>query len=39
MLLDLKLNNLTVYYTQQVVLRFITYLNTQLLPSFDTVPT
>ena len=36
MLIKTQLNYLTVYYTQQPVLRLITYLNTQLLPSFDT---
>ena len=36
MFIDTKINNLTVYYTQQPVLRFITYLNTQMLPSFET---
>ena len=36
MLIDTRLNNLTMYYTQQPVLRLITYLNTQMLPSFDT---
>jgi hypothetical protein len=38
MLIDTKLNNLTVYYTQQPVLRLITYLNTQMLPSFESGP-
>lgn len=38
MLIDIKLANLTVYYTQQAVFRIITYLNTQMLPSFDTGP-
>lgn len=36
MLIDTKLNNLTVYYTQQPVLRLITYLNTQMLPALET---
>jgi hypothetical protein len=38
MLIDTKLNNLTIYYSQQPILRLITYLNTQMLPSFDTGP-
>lgn len=37
-MIDTKLNNLTVYYSQQPVLRLITYLNTQMLPSFETGP-
>jgi len=36
MLIKTQLNYLTVYYTQQPVLRLITYLNTQMLPSFNT---
>jgi hypothetical protein len=35
MLIDIKLANLTAYYIQQPILRLITYLNTQMLPSFD----
>lgn len=38
MLIDVKLANLTTYYVQQPVLRLITYLNAQMLPSFDTGP-
>lgn len=38
MFIDLKLANLTAYYVQQPVLRLITYLNTQMLPSFETGP-
>ena len=36
MFIETKLNNLVIYYTQQPILRLITYLNTQMLPSFDT---
>ena len=36
MLIKMQLNYLTAYYTQQPILRLITYINTQLLPSFDT---
>ena len=36
MIIDTKINNLAVFYTQQPVLRLITYLNTQMLPSFET---
>lgn len=32
----MTLANLTVYYTQQPILRIITYLMTQMLPSFQT---
>jgi len=35
MLIDIHLANLTAYYTQQRVFRIITYLNTQMLPSFN----
>ncbi len=38
LLIDILLNNLTIYYTQQPILRLITYLNTQMLPSFETGP-
>jgi uncharacterized protein (DUF2461 family) len=38
MFIDLKLANLTAYYVQQPVLRLITYLNTQMLPSFEVGP-
>lgn len=38
MFIDIKLANLTAYYIQQPVLRIITYLNTQMLPSFETGP-
>lgn len=38
MLIDVKLANLTVYYIQQPILRLITYLNTQMLPSFESGP-
>lgn len=38
MLIDTTLNNLTIYYSQQPILRLITYLNTQMLPSFETGP-
>jgi hypothetical protein len=38
MLIDIKLANLTTFYVQQPVLRLITYLNTQMLPSFKTKP-
>ena len=34
MLIDVRLANLTVFFIQQPVLRLITYLNTQMLPSF-----
>lgn len=34
MLIDVRLANITTYYVQQPVLRLITYLNTQMLPSF-----
>ena len=36
MLIDVRINNLTTFYLQQPILRLITYLNTQLLPSFKT---
>jgi hypothetical protein len=35
MLIEIKLTGLTAYYTQQPILRLITFLNTQMLPSFD----
>lgn len=35
LIVDVHLASLTVYYTQQQVLRIVTYLNTQMLPSFD----
>ncbi len=38
MFIDMKLANLTTYYVQQPILRLITYLNTQMLPSFETGP-
>lgn len=38
MLINILLNNLTLYYTQQPILRLITYLNTQMLPSLETGP-
>lgn len=36
MLIDVRIANLTTYYLQQPILRLITYLNTQMLPSFKT---
>lgn len=38
MLIDIKIANLTTFYLQQPILRLITYLNTQMLPSFKTEP-
>ena len=35
MLIEAEINDLEVSYIQQPVLRLITYLNTQLLPSFS----
>jgi len=34
MLINVKLDNLTMYYTQQCILRLIAYINTQMTPSF-----
>lgn len=38
MLINIKIANLTTFYLQQPILRLITYLNTQMLPSFKTAP-